>query len=99
MQSFKIRLWHVASASGQLELLTNFLLRSIHLHRLNHPPHKALLLQVTLTYCQVCQQPLSDREALWDRRLNDLATEFYEKFGLARISHKLPTVVVQPPTP
>ena len=63
---------------GLAEFLINFLLRSS-----NHPPHKALLLQVTLTYCQVCLQPLSVREALWDRHLNDLATEVYEKFGLA----------------
>ena len=27
---------------------------------------------------------LSVREALWDRHLNDLTTEFYEKFGLIR---------------
>ena len=45
---------------------------------------KALLLQVNLTYCQVCLQPLSVGGALWDRRLNNLATEFYDKCGLDR---------------
>ena len=38
-------------------------------------------------------------EALWGRRLNDLATELYEKCGLARISHKLPTATTQSPFP
>ena len=53
---------------------------------------------MTLTYCQVCLQPLSVREALWGRRLNGLATELCEKCGLATHygSCVIPARIVKP---